>query len=107
MAMDYEPWKMEKMLGGIERDGAGQITKATSVFPTPATHAILKVLKAGGTGVQQAGELPKTHYNSSIIRDELLNTLKKTVCTTFFASIFPPSKKRKRVTGLGHLVVHL
>jgi predicted RND superfamily exporter protein len=32
MAMDYEPWKMEKMLGGIERDGAGQITKATSVF---------------------------------------------------------------------------
>merc|ERR1719183_1138849 len=30
--MDYEPWKMEKMLGGIECDGAGQITKATSVF---------------------------------------------------------------------------
>ena len=49
MAMDYEPWKMEKMLGGIERDGAGQITKATSVFPTPATHAILTQLEAGDT----------------------------------------------------------
>ena len=32
---------------------------AVAVHPTPATHAILTVLKAGET-VYQAGELPKT-----------------------------------------------
>ena len=37
-----------------------QINATEHAFPTPATHAILTQLKAGGT-VHQAGELPKTH----------------------------------------------
>ena len=56
-----------------------------TVRPSPATHAILAVLKAGET-VYQAGELPKTLRVSKTHCE-----LPKTVCKIPFASIFPPS----------------
>ena len=56
-----------------------------AVMPSPATHAILTVLKAGET-VHQAGELPETPRVSKIHYEP-----PKTVCKRPFASIFPPS----------------
>ena len=55
------------------------------VLPTPATHAILRLLKAGEI-VYQAGELPETLRVSKIHYEP-----PKTVCETPFASIFQPS----------------
>ena len=62
--------------------------------PSPGTHAILTVLKAGET-VYQAGELPKTLRVSKIQYGP-----PKTVCETPFASIFPASTENGDGTRL-------
>ena len=89
--------------GKMDLASMGQFRCGLTLFqylPSPATHAIWTVLKAGET-VHQAGELPKTLRVSKIHYEP-----PQTVCKAPFASIFPPSMEngdgtRFHFTGAG------